>query len=205
MSEKETIINEELESENQEIEKENLENSEVESEEEFNVFNLSEEESKNMLSEVLQTNQEILEELKKEKIASADYKDRWYRVSAEFENYKKRNVDLRKNAYDDGKTDAIKNLLLIGDSLDRALELNMDEATRSGVELIAKQFLETMISLGVEQINPIGEEFSPENAEAIAMVEALEGEKSGIIRQVFKKGYKLNGKIIRYAQVIVVS
>ena len=66
MSEKETIINEELETENQEIEKENLENSEVESEEEFNVFNLSEEESKNMLSEVLQTNQEILEELKLE-------------------------------------------------------------------------------------------------------------------------------------------
>ncbi len=204
MDNKENIINEEnLEVENTEN-KENLENLDN-VEDMIDVSNLSEEESKNMLLEVLQANKELVAEISKLKTESLEYKDKWYRTTAEFENFKKRNQDLRKTAYDDGKIDAIKNLLIIGDSLDRALTMNMDEATKSGVELIQKQFIETMKALGVEQINPINEEFSPEIAEAIAMVEPTENEISGTIKQVFKKGYKLNNKVIRYAQVIVIS
>lgn len=171
----------------------------------IDVDSLSDEEAKLMLKEVLEANDEISKELNSALTESAKFKDSWYRTAAEFENFKKRNDGVRRSAYDDGKIDAIKSLLLIGDSLDRALSIEMDEKTKSGVELIQRQFDESMKALGVEAINPVGETFSPEFSEAVAMVDAVEGENSGAIRTVFKKGYKLNGKTMRYAQVIVVK
>ena len=59
--------------------------------------------------------------------------------------------------------------------------------------------------MGVEEINPVGEVFDPNLHEAVHQIEALEGEESGTVKSVFKKGYRLSGKMIRYAQVIVVK
>lgn len=173
--------------------------------EKIDVDKLSESDARLMLKEVLETNDELIKEYEKLKIESEKHKDNWYRTTAEFENFKKRNNETRRNAYDEGKTDAIKGVLVIGDSLDRALSMQMDEKTKSGVELVKRQFIETLGALGIEEIDPSGKEFSPDEAEAIASVDPLEGEQSGTIRSVFKKGFKLNGKIIRYAQVVVVK
>lgn len=136
-----------------------------------------------------------------------EYKASWYRTAADFDNFRKRNNETRANAYFDGKSDAIKNLLIIGDNLDRALNsvANADEQTKSGIELVVKQFGEILKNMGVEEINPVGEKFDPNLHEAVHQLDGAEGEESGIIKSVFKKGYRLSGKMIRYAQVIVIK
>ncbi len=196
-------LNEEIVSDEEFHNADEVENNEEQ--DKLDVESLTEEQAKSILSEVLQSNAEIIKDLVKAQEESEKFKDNWYRTTAEFENYKKRNQDLRKTSYQEGKIDAIKNILVIGDTLDRALSMDIDEKSKQGIELIQKQFIETMKALGVEEINPIGETFTPETAEAIATLDGGDGEESGTIKQVYKKGYKLADKTIRYAQVVVVK
>lgn len=196
-------LNEEIVSDEEFHNADEVEN--TEEQDKLDVESLTEEQAKTILSEVLESNSEIIKDLVKAQEESEKFKDNWYRTTAEFENYKKRNQDLRKTSYQEGKVDAIKNILVIGDTLDRALSMDIDEKSKQGIELIQKQFIETMKALGVEEINPIGEIFTPETAEAIAIVDGGECEESGTVKQVFKKGYKLTDKTIRYAQVVVVK
>ena len=180
--------------------------------EELNVEKLSDKEAKKMLKDILKVhdkvNNELLkaeEALKKAVDEASKNKDSWYRTAAEFENFKRRNESVRKQAYDDGKKDAILGILTIGDSVDRALTMVTDEKTLEGVKLIARSFKESLSALGVEQIDPSGEKFDPNTAEALATVPAEENEEAGFIKTVYRKGYRINGKMIRYAQVIVTT
>ncbi len=150
---------------------------------------------------VKELEQKLIESEKK----AEEYRNSWYRTAADFENYKKRNADARSNAYADGRADAIKSLLAIGDNLDRALTTVTDERTKTGLELTVRQFIETLKNMGVEEINPVGEVFDPNIHEAIFQCEPEEGDESGKIKSVFKKGYSLNGKMLRYAQVVVIK
>ncbi len=197
-------------------EKENNVNEEVINEEvvdeavEFDFETLSQSEAIDLAKELNATNERLIsensaltEEIAKLKSESLSHKDSWYRTAAEFENYKKRNADTRKNAYFDGKKDTILNLLVIGDTIDRALSMDLDETTKNGLSLIARQFDETMTALGVEVINPINEVFNPETSEAIATAPCEAGEESDTVKTVYKKGYKIDSAIIRYCQVIV--
>ncbi len=154
--------------------------------------------AKKMLKEVLLENETL-------KADALKYKDAWYRTAADFENFKKRNSETRSNAYKDGKTDVISKILVIGDSLDRALLMKLDEKTREGIELTARNFEDILKSLDVTAINPVGEDFDPLTQEAIMKVPAEEGETEGKVKQVFLKGYKLGDKVIRYAQVVVIG
>ncbi len=143
-----------------------------------------------------------IEELTKQ---ADDYKDKWYRTAAEFDNFKKRNNEIRRNAYDEGKTDTIKKILFVGDTVERALSYGLDEKTEEGMKLLLRQYGEILTNLGLEEINPVGEKFDPAIAEAIFTKDAEEGQESGTVESVFLKGYKLGGKIIRYAQVVVIK
>ncbi|MBP5193166.1 MAG: nucleotide exchange factor GrpE [Clostridia bacterium] len=136
---------------------------------------------------------------------SADYKDKWYRTAAEFENYKKRNAETRRIALEEGKIDTVKKILFIGDNLERALSYGLDEKTKEGIELLIRQYGEILNNLGLEVIDPKGEKFDPNLHEAIFSREAGEGEESGTVDSVFLKGYKLGDKMIRYAQVVVIK
>lgn len=194
----ETNLNEEVSSE------------ELKEEPKLDVDALSCDEAKNVLKEVLESNTELVKELntvnealKSAKQEADSNKDKWYRSVAEFENFKKRNADTRKNAYFDGKKDTITSMLVIGDSIARALSMEMDEKTKEGVMLIERQFSDTLSSLGVEEINPVGEAFNPETSEAIHTVPCADGEEANIVKTVFKKGYRSDGKMIRYCQVVV--
>lgn len=144
-------------------------------------------------------NQKVILELKK----AEQYKEDWLRARADFENFKKRNNETRRNAYEDGKNDVIKSILCVGDNLDRALLAVKDEQTKKGLEMVTRQFGEIMNSIGVTEINPIGEKFDPNVAEAVMQAEPEEGEQSEMVKQVFLKGYRSGDKIIRFAQVIV--
>lgn len=185
-------------------------NEEVVEENMIDISSMTEAEAKQTLLDVLTENTEVLNErdelnkaLEAEKADSAKFKDNWYRVAAEFENFKKRNEFTRRNAYDDGVKDALLPILLIGDSLDRALAVEMDDKTREGVMLVKRQFTESLAALKVTEIDPQGETFDPQKAEAIATLPTDKDEDDNKVVQVYKKGYVLNGKMLRYAQVVV--
>ena len=144
-------------------------------------------------------------EYDKIKSESADYKDRWMRSVAEFDNYKKRNANVWEDAFYEGKKEVVSKILSIGDNLETAIGMIPDDKSREGVEKLLKQFISSLDSIGVKPIDPTGEEFDPAKAEAVMQVDATsEEEKSGFIKATFRKGYEMNGKIIRYAQVSVI-
>lgn len=150
-------------------------------------------------------NESLIKEIEEAKKSAEEYKDKWMRNVAEFDNYKKRNAKLWQDAYGEGKADVILKILPVGDNLDIALSMPLDEKTAEGIKLIKKKFNEILKSMEVEEINPVGETFNPEYAEAIMQVEGAEGEESDTVKQVFEKGYKSKDKIIRYAKVSVVK
>ena len=146
---------------------------------------------------------ETLELIEKLQAESNEYKDKWMRSVAEFDNYKKRNARIWQDAFNEGKAEVILKILPVGDNLDTAIGMITDEKTLDGIKLLKRKFEQTLQSLEVEEINPIGEKFDPMIAEAIMQVEPLEGEESDVVKQVFLKGYKTKDKIIRYAKVSV--
>ncbi len=172
---------------------ENLENIEPEVESNLDVDNSVETNTEDTVSNEI-------EQLKKQ---ADEYKDKWYRTAAEFENYKKRNAETRKNAYEDGKIETIKRILFIGDNLDRALSYSIDDKTKEGLEMLIKQYGEIMTNLGLEVINPVGEAFDPNLHEAIFTKPCEDGQIADTVDSVFLKGYKMGEKMIRYAQVVV--
>ncbi len=190
--------------ENKEINSEEVLNEEV-NENAFDVDKLTDKERKKMLKSLIKENEELNANLEKAENEAKNNKESWYRTAADFENFKKRNQDTRINAYRDGKIDIITKLLVIGDSLDRALSMQLDDKTKAGIELTARQFLETLESEGVTPINPVGEVFDPNTSEAIMSAPKEEGETEGTVKQVFLKGYKMGDRVIRYAQVVVVG
>ena len=161
-------------------------------------------ENKEGQKEVKEENKENkeIEELKKQ---VAEYKDKWMRNVAEFDNFKKRNAKIWQEAYSEGISSVVKKILPVGDSLDRALELGLDEKTQAGILAIRRKFDEMLKGMEIEEINPIGETFDPNIAEAVMQVEGEEGDKSETVKQVFEKGYKLKEKVIRYAKVSVIK
>ena len=142
------------------------------------------------------------EQLKKQ---IEDYKDKWMRNVAEFDNYKKRNAKLWQDAFNEGIASVIIKILPVGDNLDWALSLGLDEKTEEGIRGIRRKFDETLKSMEIEEINPVGKLFDPNEAEAVMQVEGDEGEESETVKQVFQKGYRKGEKIIRYAKVSVIK
>ena len=143
-----------------------------------------------------------IEELKKQ---ADDYKDKWMRNVAEFDNYKKRNANQWSEAFNEGIASVIIKILPVGDNLDWALGLGLDEKTAEGIKKIRAKFDDTLRGLEIEEINPVGEVFDPNIAEAVMQVPAEDGDVSDTVKQVFQKGYRKKDKIIRYATVSVVK
>ena len=144
-------------------------------------------------------------ELESAKKQAEEYKDKWMRNVAEFDNYKKRNANQWTEAYNEGIASVIKKILPVGDNLDWALTLGLDEKTAEGIKNIRRKFDDTLQSMEIEEINPVGQVFDPQIAEAVMQVPAEEGEQPDTVKQVFQKGYRKKDKIIRYATVSVVK
>ena len=143
------------------------------------------------------------EELEKALAEAEDCKRKWYAVTAEYENYRRRTQNQAAQRYNDGRNDVIASLFPIGDNLERALSACADENTKQGLDMVLKAFEKVLENEGVECINPLGEPFDATYAEAIMAMPAEENEESGIVKQVYVKGYKKGEKVLRYAQVIV--
>lgn len=150
-------------------------------------------------------NENLIKELEEVKKQADDYKDKWMRNVAEFDNYKKRNANQWIEAFNEGIASVILKILPVGDNLDWALTIGLDEKTADGIKKIRAKFDETLKGLEIEEINPVGKPFDPNEAEAVMQVPKEEGEESDTVKQVFQKGYKKKDKIIRYATVSVIK
>ena len=148
-------------------------------------------------------NKKAQEEIEKALAEAEESKRKWYAVTAEYENYRRRTQNQAAQRYADGRNDIISALFPIGDNLERALSACSDENTKQGLEMVLSAYKKVLEGEGVEEINPLGEAFDPTYAEAIMAMPAGEGEESGIVKQVYVKGYKKGEKVLRYAQVVV--
>ena len=131
--------------------------------------------------------------------------DRYKRVLAEFENHKKRSQKERDNLYNMILADIIGNILPILDNLENAVKVETkDEEFKKGIELVLKQFQDTLKAKGVEEIKTVGETFDPELHEAVSSIQdETKGEKE--IVQEYRKGYKIGTKVIRHSMVVVAN
>lgn len=167
---------------------------------------LSEKKAKKVLAEYIADNKELTEEVAKLKAEVEETRNDYLRARADCENVRKRKAEEVRAAYDDGRTEAVAKILAIGDSLDWALKMELDDKTREGIEKLVKKFNDTLDGLGVKEFSPeVGSDFDPNVAAAVMQADGEEGEKSGTIKQVFGRGYKLGEKVIRYAQVSVIK
>jgi len=131
--------------------------------------------------------------------------DRLKRLMAEFDNFKKRSAKEREGLYNSLLSDIVGSFLPVVDNLEKAVNSNTeDEGYKQGVELVLKQFMDVLSSLGVKEIEGVGSTFNPEYHEAVSLVqdETL-GEKE--IKEVFRKGYKIGEKVIRHSMVVVAN
>ena len=143
------------------------------------------------------------EEVDKALAEAEESKRKWYAVTAEYENYRRRTQNQAAQRYADGRNDVVASLFPIGDNLQRALDTCTDENTKQGLDMVMKAFKKVLEGEGVEEIDPVGQPFDATYAEAIMAMPAENGEESGIVKQVYVKGYKKGEKVLRYAQVIV--
>ena len=137
----------------------------------------------------------------------AEWKDKYVRLQAEFDNYRKRTLKEKMELVATGGEDVIKSLLGVMDDLERALNAVRTatdvDALRAGVEMIDGKFREVLRGKGVEEIDAMGKEFDVDLHEAIAKIPAPTPEAKGKIVDVVQKGYKLKDKVVRYAKVVV--
>ncbi|GAA3751014.1 MULTISPECIES: nucleotide exchange factor GrpE [Flavobacterium] len=152
----------------------------------------------------------IVEELSVEEQLAQDLakeKDKFLRLFAEFENYKKRTSKERLDLFKTANQEVLLAMLPVLDDFDRAtVEINKseDENLKKGVELIHEKLKSTLVSKGLEQVEiQAGDAFNADVAEAITQIPAPSDKLKGKIVDVIEKGYKLGDKIIRYPKVVV--
>ena len=143
------------------------------------------------------------EELENAIAEAEENKRKWYAVTAEYENYRRRTQNQSAQRYQEGRNDVIASLFPIGDNLERAMASCSDENTKQGLDMVLKAYKKVLEGEGVEEIDPVGQPFNADFSEAIMAMPCTDGEESGIVKQVYVKGYKKGDKVLRYAQVIV--
>ena len=125
------------------------------------------------------------------------------RVQADFDNFRRRNQSVRRDAYDEGMRDTLVKLLPVLDNLDRAVAAQgADESLREGVLMVLRQLNAVLQAAGVEEIPAEGAAFDP-NLHNAVMQEATEDAMSGAVTGVLQKGYKMGDKVLRHSMVKV--
>ncbi len=135
----------------------------------------------------------------------AELTDRYKRLFAEFENYKKRNLKEKENLRNMLVSDIMTSILPIIDNLEKAISAGTtDTAYEEGIKMVLKQLKDVLAFHGVKEIKTVGEQFDPELHEAVSHVT---DEKLGknIIKEEFRKGYIIGTKVIRHSMVIVAN
>lgn len=157
-----------------------------------------------------ESSEESSSEEKTDPIAAAQseaeaWKDKYIRLVAEFDNYKKRTLKEKSELILNGSEKTISSILPILDDFERALSDKTEDpvAIKEGFELIFKKFLKTLETLGVKKIETNNTDFDVDYHEAIAMVPGMGDAMKGKVIDCVQTGYTLNDKVIRHAKVAV--
>ena len=133
-------------------------------------------------------------------------KDQFTRLTAEYDNYRKRTIKEKDNIYQDAKADTVKAFLDVYDNLARAVATGGDEESphKKGLEMIFQQYKTILGKLGVTEIEAKGRPFDPEKMNAVMHIDD-ENLGENEVAQVFQAGFQMGDKIIRYASVQVAN
>ncbi len=131
-----------------------------------------------------------------------EYKNLLQVVQADFDNFRKRSLNLMNEAKIDGQINVIMRFLPALDSFDKAKPMIEDEKVLKGIEMIEKELIEALKSFGVEKIDKVGEKFDTKEHNVI-MVKNDNSLEDDVVTDIAQAGYKMGDKVIRYAQVII--
>lgn len=135
----------------------------------------------------------------------SDGNDKYLRLAAEYDNYRKRTTKEKENVYADAKADTVKEFLGVLDNLERGLaQFAEGDPHRQGMELICRQFLAVLEKLGVTRIEAQGQPFDPQKHDAVMHVED-ENVGENTVVEVLQQGYQLGDKVLRFAMVKVAN
>lgn len=139
--------------------------------------------------------------------AMAEQRDKYMRLAAEYDNYRKRTLRERQEAQARGQAELVKQLIDTLDDLGRFAHLDpstVDAATVvQGADMIEKKLLKTLGAAGLQVINPVNQTFDPTQHEAVSTEPALSPEDDHVVSRVFQLGYLFNGQLLRPARVVV--
>ena len=149
-----------------------------------------------------------IEELQKALAAKenelAEQNDKYMRMMAEYDNFRKRSAKEKEGTYADAYADALTSIIPMIDNLERAVGVTDADGVLKGLEMTLKGASEALTKMGVESFGAEGDQFDPNIHNAVMMVESDERAEGEIV-SVFQKGYKKGDKIIRYAMVTVAN
>ena len=143
-------------------------------------------------------------ELEKKQAELDELNDKYLRLAAEYDNFRRRTAKEREGIRADAYSDAVSSLLPVVDNLERAAAFTEADKVHEGVAMTLRAFTETMEKLGITVLGTVGETFDPELHNAV-MHEDNEELPENVITDVFQKGYKMGDKVIRYAMVKVAN
>ena len=135
----------------------------------------------------------------------SDGNDKYLRLAAEYDNYRKRTAKEKENLYNTAKADTVKPFLDVYDNLERGVsQFEESDPHRQGMEMIVKQLLAVLEKLGVKEIEALGRPFDPEKHNAVMHVEDENAGENTVV-EVFQKGFALGDKVLRFSVVKVAN
>lgn len=136
-----------------------------------------------------------------------EQRDRYLRLAAEYDNYRKRSVKERQEAGTRAQGELVKSLIDSLDDLARVTAQDPDtvdaKTIHQGIEVVSKKLMKALANNGLELIDPVNETFDPALHEAVSTQPALSPEDDHLVSQVFQLGYRYNGQLLRPARVVV--
>ena len=156
--------------------------------------------------EVFTVTREQMEQMEGLAKALAAEQDKYLRLAAEYDNYRKRTAKEKESLYNDAKIDTVKALLGVYDNLERGIAQYGDEESphRKGLEMVFNQFKESLRKLGVETMDAVGQPFDPEKHNAVMHIED-ESYGENTVAEVLQQGFTLGDKVLRFAIVKVAN
>ena len=154
--------------------------------------------------EIFTVTREQMEKMEGLAKALAAEQDKYLRLAAEYDNYRKRTAKEKESLYTDAKIDTVKALLGVYDNLERGIAQYGDEESphRKGLEMVFNQFKESLKKLGVETMDAVGQPFDPEKHNAVMHIED-ESYGENTVVEVLQQGFTLGDKVLRFAKVVV--
>ena len=156
--------------------------------------------------EIFTVTREQMEKMEGLAKALAAEQDKYLRLAAEYDNYRKRTAKEKESLYNDAKIDTVKALLGVYDNLERGIAQYGDEKSphRKGLEMVFNQFKESLRKLGVETMDAVGQPFDPEKHNAVMHIED-ESYGENTVAEVLQQGFTLGDKVLRFAIVKVAN